>query len=70
MLEALPRHYLTAFVKAIIIFPPGNKCEALRLGVHLILIFYYDLLLGTEIIFFILMVGGGLWVGVGHFLVL
>ena len=42
-------------------YPPGSKCEALRLGVHLILLYFIRILVvGTEIIF----VFG--WV-VGHF---
>ena len=33
-------------------YPPGSKCEALRLGVHLILLYFIRILvLGTEIIF-------------------
>ena len=36
----------------IIIYPPGSKCEALRLGVHLILLYFIRILVvGTEIIF-------------------
>ena len=45
-------------------FPPGSKCEALRLGVHLILYFIWILVVGTEIIFY-LDVGVGVGVGVG-----
>ena len=41
-------------------YPPWSKCEALRLGVHLILLYFIRILVvGTEIIFFIWMVDGG-----------
>ena len=46
-----------------IIFPPGSKCEAFRLGVHLILLYFIRILvMGTEIIFYF---GVGVGVGVG-----
>ena len=44
-------------------YPPGSKCEALRLGVHLILIFYEHLTSDPEDDFFF---GGGRW-GVSNF---
>ena len=49
-----------------IIFPPGSKCEAFRLGVHLILLYFIRILvMGTEIIFYF---GVGVGVGDGLFL--
>ena len=42
-------HRLTGMV---VYYPPGSKCEALRLGVHLILLYFIRILVvGTEIIF-------------------
>ena len=39
--------------------PPGSKCKALRLGVHLILLYFIMIpLLTTKILFFYLGVGG------------
>ena len=43
---------------------PGSKCEALQLGVHLILLYFIRILVvGTEIIF--LFCGCGCWCGCG-----
>ena len=46
------------------IYPPGSKCEALRLGVHLILLYFIKIgILSAETFFlFWWMVGGGWWV--------
>ena len=42
------------------IYPTGSKCKALRLGVHLILLYFIeDLTFNPEDIFFNLMVEGG-----------
>ena len=52
-----------------IIYPPGSKCEALRLGVHLILLYFIRILVvGTEIIFYLVGVGVGVDVDGGLFL--
>ena len=43
-------------------YPPGSKCEALRLGVHLILLYFIRILVvGTEIIFLFCWCWGGCW---------
>ena len=50
-------------------FYPGNKCEALRLGVHLILLYFIRISLSTPKTFFVISLGGGGWgVAVSNFL--
>ena len=46
-------------------FPPGSKSEALRLGVHLILLYFIRISLSTPKTFFYLVVGLGWAVGGG-----
>ena len=48
--------------RPIIYYPPGSKCEALQLGVHLILLYFIRILLSIPEIFILFgwwMVGGG-----------
>ena len=49
-------------------FPPGSKCEALRLGVHLILLYFISISLLTPKIIFYFCVGVDVGVGDGLFL--
>ena len=55
-------------VKRVLCYPPGSKCEALRLGVHLILLYFIRISLLTRRFFFYFDVGVDVDVGGGLFL--